>query len=80
MTATSNGVTLETGTEYPAYTNVEFTFTEAEAYEVVKWTVTTGDTTTDGPTGRGQLTYTLESPSADTTVNVVVPGEALCHR
>ena len=72
LTATSNGVTLETGTEYPAYTNVEFTFTEAEAYEVVKWTVTTGDTTTDGPTGRGQLTYTLESPSADTTVNVVV--------
>ncbi len=72
LTATSNGVTLETGTEYPAYTNVKFTFTEAEAYEVVKWTVTTGDTTTDGPTGRGQLTYTLESPSADTTVNVVV--------
>ena len=72
LTATSNGVTLETGTEYPAYTNVKFTFTEAEAYEVVKWTVTTGDTTTDGPTGRGQLTYTLENPSADTTVNVVV--------
>ena len=72
LEAVSNGVALETGTEYPAYTNVEFTFTEAEAYEVVKWTVTTGDTTTDGPTGRGQLTYTLESPSADTTVNVVV--------
>ena len=72
LEAVSNGAALETGTEYPAYTNVEFTFTEAEAYEVVKWTVTTGDTTTDGPTGRGQLTYTLESPSADTTVNVVV--------
>ena len=72
LEAVSNGVALETGTEYPAYTNVEFTFTEAEAYEVVKWTVTTGDTTTDGPTGRGQLTYTLESPSADTIVNVVV--------
>lgn len=72
LTATSNGVTLKTGKEYPSYTNVDFTFTEAEAYEVVKWTVTTGDTTTDGPTGRGQLTYTLESPSADTTVNVVV--------
>ena len=63
LTATSNGVTLETGTEYPAYTNVEFTFTEAEAYEVVEWKVNT-DTVQEG---RGQLTYTLESPSVDTT-------------
>ena len=68
LEAVSNGVALETGTEYPAYTNVEFTFTEAEAYEVVEWKVNT-DTVQEG---RGQLTYTLESPSADTTVNVVV--------
>ena len=68
LTATSNGVTLETGKEYPSYTNVDFTFTEAEAYEVVEWKVNT-DTVREG---RGQLTYTLENPSADTTVNVVV--------
>lgn len=68
LTATSNGVTLETGTEYPSYTNVDFTFTEAEAYEVVEWKVNT-DTVQEG---RDRLTYTLESPSADTTVNVVV--------
>ena len=68
LTATSNGVTLETGKEYPSYTNVDFTFTEAEAYEVVEWKVNT-DTVQEG---RGQLTYTLENPSADTTVNVVV--------
>ena len=68
LTATSNGVTLETGTEYPSYTNVDFTFTEAEAYEVVEWKVNT-DTVQEG---RDRLTYTLENPSADTTVNVVV--------
>ena len=68
LEAVSNGVALETGTEYPAYTDVEFTFTEAEAYEVVEWKVNT-DTVQEG---RGQLTYTLENPSADTTVNVVV--------
>ena len=68
LTATSNGVTVETGKEYPSYTNVDFTFTEAEAYEVVEWKVNT-DTVQEG---RGQLTYTLENPSADTTVNVLV--------
>ena len=68
LTATSNGVTLKTGKEYPSYTNVDFTFTEAEAYEVVEWKVNT-DTVQEG---RDRLTYTLESPSADTIVNVVV--------
>ena len=68
LKAVSNGVALETGTEYPSYTNVDFTFTEAEAYEVVEWKVNT-DTVQEG---RDRLTYTLESPSADTTVNVVV--------
>ena len=68
LEAVSNGVALETGTEYPSYTNVDFTFTEAEAYEVVEWKVNT-DTVQEG---RDRLTYILESPSADTTVNVVV--------
>ena len=68
LKAVSNGVALETGTEYPSYTNVDFTFTEAEAYEVVEWKVNT-DTVQEG---RDRLTYTLENPSADTTVNVVV--------
>lgn len=68
LTARSNGVEFVSGQSCPAYTSADFTFTEAAAYEVVKWTVNGADV----QTGREQLTYTLASLAANTTVNVVV--------
>ena len=71
LTAKSSDAALTSGQSYPANIRADFTFTEADAYEVVGWTVN-GD---DVQAGRDKLAYTLENLASNTTVNVVVKAK-----
>ena len=70
LTATYNGKNISSGTSCMSYTTVEFTYTESENYEFVRWDVT-GTTGTAADNGKTH-TYTIDSLNADTTVKAVV--------
>ena len=70
LTAAYNGKSITSGTACMAYTTVEFTYTESENYEFVRWDVT-GTTGTAAGNGKTH-TYTIDSLNADTEVKAVV--------
>ena len=70
LIAAYNGNNISSGTECMAYTTVEFTYTESENYEFVRWDVT-GTTGTAADNGKIH-TYTIDSLTANTDVKAVV--------
>lgn len=67
---TANGAEIQSGTGCTTYSSITFTYTEPTAYEVVGWKVNNTPVTTDrnGKT----FTYTIDSLTTETTVNMVV--------
>ena len=67
---TANGAEIATGANCTTYSSITFTYEEPTAYEVVKWQVNKADVTAvrNGKT----FTYTIDSLTTPTTVNMVV--------
>ena len=67
---TANGEKIQSGADCTTYSSITFTYEEPAAYEVVGWKVNNTPVTTDrnGKT----FTYTIDSLTTETTVNMVV--------
>lgn len=67
---TANGAEIQSGDGCTTYSSITFTYEEPTAYEVVGWKVNNTPVTTDrnGKT----FTYTIDSLTTETTVNMVV--------
>lgn len=67
---TANGAEIQSGTGCTTYSSITFTYEEPTAYEVIGWKVNNTSVTADrnGKT----FTYTIDSLTTETTVNVVV--------
>ena len=67
---TANGAEIQSGDGCTTYSSITFTYEEPTAYEVVNWTVNGKEVTADrnGKT----FTYTIDSLTTETTVNMVV--------
>ena len=67
---TANDTTITSGDDCTTCSSITFTYDEPTAYEVVGWKVNGNEVTTDrnGKT----FTYTIDSLTTETTVNVVV--------
>ena len=71
----ANDAPITSGTGCTTYSTITFTYTEPTEYEVVKWTVngTTVNGTEVAANRNGKIfTYTIDSLTAETTVNMVV--------
>ena len=71
----ANDAPITSGTGCTTYSTITFTYTEPTEYEVVKWTVngTTVNGTEVAANRNGKtFTYTIDSLTAETTVNMVV--------
>ena len=71
----ANDAPITSGTGCTTYSTITFTYTEPTEYEVVKWTVngTTVNGTAVAANRNGKtFTYTIDSLTAETTVNMVV--------
>ena len=67
---TANGEKIQSGDGCTTYSSITFTYEEPTAYEVVTWKVNDNEVTTDR---NGKIfTYTIDSLTTKTTVNVVV--------
>ena len=71
LSAEIGGNAIESGSFQLAGSNVTFTFQEADAYEVVKWTVN-GAEVTPTPVDDGTWTYTYEYQNLITALNLQV--------
>ena len=66
----ANDALIKSGTGCTTYSTITFTYTEPTEYEVVKWTV---NGTEVAANRNGKIfTYTIDSLTAETTVNMVV--------
>ena len=67
---TANGAEIQSSTGCTTYSSITFTYEEPTAYEVIGWKVNNTPVTADrnGKT----FTYTIDSLTTETTVNVVV--------
>ena len=67
---TANGAEIQSGNGCTTYSSITFTYEEPTAYEVVSWKVNDNKVTADrnGKT----FTYTIDSLTTETTVNMVV--------
>ena len=67
---TANGAEIQSGTGCTTYSSITFTYEEPTAYEVIGWKVNNTPVTADrnGKT----FTYTIDSLTTETTVNMVV--------
>ena len=67
---TANGAEIHTRDDCTTYSSITFTYEEPTAYEVVTWKVNGNEVTADrnGKT----FTYTIDSLTTETTVNMVV--------
>ncbi|WP_270580001.1 Ig-like domain-containing protein [Butyricicoccus sp. OF27-2pH9A] len=72
---TANGTEITDGAECTTYSKITFTYTEPTTYEVVKWQVNKADVTAvrNGKT----FTYTIDSLTTPTTVNMVVRAKPI---
>lgn len=72
---TANGTEITDGAECMTYSKITFTYTEPTTYEVVKWQVNKADVTAvrNGKT----FTYTIDSLTTPTTVNMVVRAKPI---
>lgn len=66
----ANDAPITSGTGCTTYSTITFTYTEPTEYEVVKWTVN-GTEVAANRNGK-TFTYTIDSLTAETTVNMVV--------
>lgn len=67
---TANGAEIATGANCTTYSSITFTYEEPTAYEVVNWTVNGTEVKADR---NGKIfTYTIDSLTTPTTVNMVV--------
>ena len=67
---TANGTEITTGANCTTYSSITFTYEEPTAYEVVNWTINGTEVKADR---NGKIfTYTIDSLTTPTTVNMVV--------
>ncbi len=67
---TANGAEIQSDTGCTTYSSITFTYEEPTAYEVVTWKVNGNEVTADR-NGK-PFTYTIDSLTTETTVNMVV--------
>jgi len=67
---TANGAEIQSGNGCTTYSSITFTYKESTAYEVVTWKVN-GEKVTADRNGK-TFTYTIDSLTTETTVNMVV--------
>ena len=67
---TANGAEIHTRDDCTTYSSITFTYEEPTAYEVVRWEVNGKEVTADR--NSKIFTYTIDSLTTETTVNVVV--------